>query len=60
MRSVLNQEYVHGINIIPVTPATALVLDQAFVESEWPVLGYFLPEQTNIVVEASCALNPGT
>ena len=49
----------HGINIIPVTPATALVLDQTFVESEWSVLGYFLPEQTSAVVEVSCALNPG-
>jgi hypothetical protein len=53
-----NPEYVHGINIIPVTPATALLLDQTFVASEWPVLGYYLPAQTSPSVEQACSLNP--
>jgi hypothetical protein len=54
------KEFVHGINIIPVTPATALLLDQNFVESEWPVLGYFLPGRiTANLTNPVCSANPG-
>jgi endo-1,3(4)-beta-glucanase len=51
-------EYVHGINIMPVTPATALLIDQAFVMTEWPVLGSRL---TPAAPPASklCAANQG-
>ena len=36
-------EYVHGINVMPVTPATALLLDHAFVAAAYPVLARSLP-----------------
>ena len=42
-----NPEYVHGINILPVTPATSILFDRAYVKLEWPVLGYFLPTNLN-------------
>ena len=36
-------EYVHGINIMPVTPVTAILLDQPYVMTQWPVLAARLP-----------------
>jgi hypothetical protein len=33
-----NIEYVHGIQIMPLTPATALLLQPHFVRKEWPLL----------------------
>jgi Glycosyl hydrolase family 81 C-terminal domain len=55
-----NPEYVHGINIIPVTPATSLLLDQSFVELEWLELGYFLPNSiAEKLTTPSCSSNSG-
>ena len=39
-----NLEYVHGIQIMPVTPATGLLLEPSFVKKEWPLLADRLPE----------------
>lgn len=39
-----NLEYVHGIQIMPVTPATGLLLEPSFVKKEWPLLAARLPE----------------
>ena len=39
-----NLEYVHGIQIMPVTPATSLLFNAAFVEKEWPLLADRLPQ----------------
>jgi len=36
-------EYVHGINILPITPATALLLDQPYVSVQYPLLASRLP-----------------
>ena len=33
-----NIEYVHGIQMMPITPATAMILQPAFVKVEWPLL----------------------
>lgn len=51
-------EYVHGINIMPVTPATSLLIDQAFVMIEWPVLGSRLTPATPPASKL-CAANQG-
>eukprot|EP00595_Chromulina_sp_UTEXLB2642_P000252 CAMPEP_0196762572 /NCGR_PEP_ID=MMETSP1095-20130614/2279_1 /TAXON_ID=96789 ORGANISM="Chromulina nebulosa, Strain UTEXLB2642" /NCGR_SAMPLE_ID=MMETSP1095 /ASSEMBLY_ACC=CAM_ASM_000446 /LENGTH=448 /DNA_ID=CAMNT_0042113835 /DNA_START=1227 /DNA_END=2573 /DNA_ORIENTATION=+ len=32
-------EYVHGINMMPLSPATAVLFDQQYVMQQWPVLG---------------------
>jgi len=39
-------EYVHGINIMPVTPVTALLLDLPFVSVQYPLLASRLPPPT--------------
>jgi endo-1,3(4)-beta-glucanase len=36
-------QYVHGIQILPVTPITAALFDQKFVLVEWPLLSQMLP-----------------
>ena len=36
-------EYVHGINIMPVTPVTAILFDQQYVMTEYPALASRLP-----------------
>lgn len=36
-------EYVHGINMMPVTPATALLFDQPFAALQYPLLASRLP-----------------
>ena len=36
-------EYVHGINIMPLTPVTAALFDTPYVMREWTVLGSRLP-----------------
>ena len=54
-----NPQYVHGINIIPVTPVTALLFDRPYVSIEWSVLGYFLPNMNISSSNPSCDSNPG-
>lgn len=36
-------EYVHGIQMMPVTPVTAVLFDQSFVQMEYPLLAFRLP-----------------
>jgi endoglucanase Acf2 len=50
-------EYVHGINIMPLTPATALLLDSQYVATQWPVLGNRLPPVTSTTTQ-QCSANP--
>ena len=52
-----NPQYVHGINIIPVTPVTNHLFDRPYVSTEWSVLGYFLPSTNVPKINASCSLN---
>jgi len=41
-----NLEYVHGINMMPVTPALAAMFDQPYVEEQWAILQSRLPPTT--------------
>ena len=50
-------EFVHGINMMPVTPATALLFDQAYVELQWPVLEHRLPPPSP-PAQQQCSANP--
>lgn len=47
---------------MPVTPITEALLDRAFVEEEWPILGDVIPtpeEESKMMERASCSLNKG-
>lgn len=49
-------EYLHGINMMPLTPVTALLFEQSYVSKQWEVLGSRLINQTPITSkEASCS-----
>lgn len=54
-------EYVHGINMMPLTPATSALFNQEYVALEWPVLGYRLKDIDSETRNRSprCANNPG-
>lgn len=51
-------EYVHGINIMPLTPVTAALFDVPFVLKEWPVLGSRLPPTPAPVASSPASLGP--
>lgn len=50
-------EYVHGINLMPVTPATSLLFDQPFVELQWSVLERRVPPPVQSA-QQKCEANP--
>lgn len=53
------QEYVHGINLMPITPATTLLFDQAYVTTEYPFLARTLdiPDSDSPHGSPSCDAN---
>jgi endo-1,3(4)-beta-glucanase len=53
-------EYVHGINIMPLTPLTASLFDVGYVKKQWPILASRLPSTSpsKQPVPVSCAKNP--
>ena len=50
-------KYVHGINMLPLTPVTAVLFDQSFVRYQYPVLATSLPNTT--LINRACSANPG-
>lgn len=53
-----NAEYVNGINMMPVTPALAALMDQPFVEVQYPALASRVPPVPP-PVNPACSANPG-
>ena len=52
-------EYVHGINLIPVTPVTSSLFSTSFAEKQWPILYNRLKTSGKSSVTASCSANAG-
>lgn len=54
-------EFVHGINMMPLTPITSVLFDQKFVKSQWPILASRLAAEHNTVPEdvRKCSANKG-
>lgn len=51
-----NPEYVHGINMMPLTPASALLFDPAFARLQWPALALRL-QQAGHTGDPLCSAN---
>lgn len=51
------REYVSGINMMPVSPLTALLFDADFVAKQWPLM--YRRIRDNPVLQPSCMSNPG-
>ena len=50
-------EFVHGINMMPITPVTSLLFDQAYVDLQWPVLEHRVPPPVSPTLQ-KCESNP--
>lgn len=54
-------EFVHGINMMPLTPITAILFDQPYVMKEWPVVGTRLLIEQKVVPDKirQCSASKG-